>query len=192
MIRFRLPLAALLLGALCAAAPGAALAQAEGGSGFVAASVTVAYPPLTGAGVRPLQFGVVLPSAGAATVLPADARAGEWRLTGVRGRKSLDISFTLPAALAGPNGATLPLSFNGNFAALCEIDNDQQCETASVVAWNPVTTPTFRDTPERYRPGRPRYTYDHYSVYLGGIALPSPSQPAGSYTGTVTITIIAN
>lgn len=192
MNRFRLPLAALLLGALCAFAPGAALAQAESGSGFVGASVTVAYPPLTGAGVRPLQFGVVLPSAGAATVLPDDMRAGEWRLTGVRGRKSLDITFTLPAALVGPNGATLPLSFNGNFAALCEIDNGQECEIPSIIAWNPVTTPTFRDTPERYRPGRPRYTYDHFSVYLGGIALPSPSQPAGSYSGTVSITLAAN
>ena len=50
------------------------------------------------------------------------ARGGEFRITGVKNRKSVDISFTLPTQLTGPAGATIPLNFNGNYAGLCEID----------------------------------------------------------------------
>jgi hypothetical protein len=187
MTRRLLLVCAMAGAALCAALP----ARAQ--SGAVGASATVVFPPLTGTGVRGLQFGGMLPSAGPVTVLPSSAVAGEWRLTGVRGRKSLDIAFTLPTALQGPGGATLPVSFNGNFAALCEVDDATQvCQTASYVAWNPVTTPVFRDTPERYRPGRPRFSDDSYSIYIGGVVTPAPAQVAGSYTGVVGITIIAN
>lgn len=182
----------LLACALAGAALSAAL-PAHAQSGAVGASVTVVFPPLTGTGVRGLQFGGMVPSAGPVTVLPSSALAGEWRLTGMRNRKTIDITFTLPAALQGPGGATLPLSFNGNFAGLCEIDDTAQtCQTASYWVWNPVTTPTFRDTPERYKPGRPRYSDDTYSIYIGGIATPAPAQPAGNYTGAVGITIVAN
>ncbi|CAA9295829.1 MAG: hypothetical protein AVDCRST_MAG68-271 [uncultured Gemmatimonadetes bacterium] len=184
----RLLLACALIGAaLCAAPP------AHAQSGAVGASAVVVFPPLTGTGVRGLQFGRVIPSAGSVTVRPSSALAGEWRLTSMRGRKWVDITFILPAALQGPGGATLPLSFNGNFAALCEIDDATQiCQTASYFEWNPVTTPTYRDTPERYKPGRPRYSDDSYSIYIGGIATPAPAQPAGQYTGAVGITIVTN
>jgi len=114
-------------------------------------------------------------------------------VTGVRNRKSLDITFVLPTTLRTAGGATMPISFNGNFAGICEINDDtQQCETASFFVYNPVTTPTFRDTPQRYRPGRPRFNYDHYSIYLGGVVTPSAVQAAGIYTGSVQITLVAN
>lgn len=189
----RILLLVLALAALCAAAPGRADAQTRASAGSVQQYANVIWPPLTGTGVRPIQFGTVIPGAGAVTVQPADARGGEWRLTGVRSRKSLDITLTLPAALRSASGATMPISFNGNFAGICEInDATQACEAASFFAYNPVTTPTFRDTPQRYRPGRPRFTYDHYSIYLGGTVTPSAVQPAGIYTGSVQITLIAN
>jgi hypothetical protein len=189
----RLVLTVLASLALCAGAAGHALAQTYEGSRTVRTTVNVIWPPLTGTGVRPLQFGQLVPGAGPVTVLPNASRGGEWRLTGVANRKSLDITFGLPTALTGPGGATMPISFNGNFAAACEInDATQECETASYFTWNPVTTPTMRDTPQRYRPGRPRFNHDHYSLYIGGTVTPAATQRAGIYTGSVQITIVAN
>ena len=85
-------------------------------------------------------------------------------ISGVKNRKSIDISFTLPTQLTGPAGAAIPLSFNGNYAGLCEIDTTGVCEVASYFTWNPVTTPSYRDQPTRYKPGRKVYAYDQYEV----------------------------
>lgn len=183
---------ALLAAALGLAGPTAAQAVKPQASGGLIASVTILEAPIVGTGVNPLTFGSIAPGTTTVTVLPRTAAGGEWRLTGVRNRKSVAISFTLPASLSGPGGATIPLSFNGNYAGLCEIDNSGQCVVASYVTWNPVTTPTFNDTPERYSPGRPRYTYDTYSLYIGGRALPPATPRAGSYTGTIGLTLIVN
>jgi hypothetical protein len=70
--------------------------------------------PLTGTGTRALQFGVIVPGTTTVTVLPRTSGGGEFRITGVKNRKSVDISFTLPTQLNGPAGASIPLSFNGN------------------------------------------------------------------------------
>jgi hypothetical protein len=190
-IRFFLLLA---LGAALCAAPARAQEKPMASSGIVA-TLVVPYPPLTATGMRPVQFGSVTPGT-PATVLPdwqAGTVSGEWRLTGVARAKSIDISFVLPTTLNTPGGRTMPISFNGNYAALCEIDDAAQtCVPASWVTWNPVTTPTFRDTPQRYRPGRPKYEYEHYSVYMGGRVAPPVSQAAGSYSGTITIQLVIN
>jgi hypothetical protein len=82
------------------------------------ATLNILTPPLSGVGTRALQFGVIVPGTTSVTVLPRSTAGGEFRITGVKSRKSVDISFTLPAALTGPGGATIPLDFNGNFAGL--------------------------------------------------------------------------
>lgn len=193
-MRLRLPGTALAaLAALGLAAPLAAQGPTPSATGSLIASVTILEPPLTGVGVQPLAFGAIAPGTASVTVLPRTPAGGEWRLSGLRNRRSVAISFNLPAALTGPGGSTLPLSFNGNYAGLCEIDNNGQCVAASYVTWNPVTTPAFNDTPERYSPGRKLYFYDQYSVYIGGQALPSPAgQRAGSYTGTIGVVLAVN
>jgi hypothetical protein len=117
-------LASLLLGVLSAPVE----AQITAG---MPAILDILTPPLSGVGTRALQFGVIVPGTTTVTVLPASSAGGEFRITGVKSRKSIDISFTLPAALTGPGGATIPLSFNGNFAGLCEIDTSGACEAAS-------------------------------------------------------------
>ena len=94
--------------------------------------------------------------------------------------------------LNGPAGSSIPLSFNGNYAALCEVDASGACEVASVVAWNPVTTPTFRDQPTRYKPGRKVYAYDEYQVYLGGVASPAAAQRQGTYTASIGVLLVVN
>jgi hypothetical protein len=136
------------------------------------ATANILMLPLTGTGTRALQFGVIVPGTTTVTVLPRSSSGGEFRIAGVKSRKSVDISFTLPTQLTGPAGASIPLSFNGNYAGLCEIDASGACVLASYVTWNPVSTPTFRDNPTRYQPGRKVYAYDQYQVYLGGVATP--------------------
>ena len=175
----------LLLGTLAARADG----QITGG---ISVMVGILTPPLTGTGTRALQFGTIVPGTTSVTVLPRTSAGGEFRITGVKSRKSVDISFTLPTQLNGPGGASIPLNFNGNFAGLCEIDPSGVCEVASYVTWNPVTTPSFRDQPTRYKPGRKVYAYDQYQVYLGGTASPSTTQRQGSYTASIGVLLVIN
>jgi hypothetical protein len=158
----------------------------------ITSTVDILAAPLNGVGTRALQFGTIVPGTTTVTVLPKSRAGGEFRITGVRNRKSVDISFTLPASLAGPSGATIPLSFNGNLAGLCEIDASGTCEAASYVTWNPVTTPIFHDLPTRYKPGRKTYAYDEYQIYVGGVASPSASQRQGTYTGSIGVLLVVN
>lgn len=158
----------------------------------ITATASILSAPLSGTGTRALQFGVIVPGTTNVTVLPRSSAGGEFRITGVRNRKSIDISFTLPTQLTGPAGASIPLSFNGNYAALCEIDNSGACEAASVFTWNPVTTPSFRDQPTRYKPGRKVFAYDDYELYLGGVASPAANQRRGTYTASIGVLLVVN
>jgi hypothetical protein len=176
--------------ALLLAAP-AASAGAQITAGILSVADILAAP-LTGTGTRALSFGVIVPGTTTVTVLPASAAGGEFRITGVKNRKSVDISFTLPTQLDGPAGASIPLSFNGNYAALCEIDTAGACDLGSLFTWNPVTTPSYHDVPARYKPGRKVYTYDAYQVYLGGAATPSTTQRQGTYTASIGVLLVIN
>ena len=172
---------------------GARSGRAEGQiTGGIAAMTEILAAPLTGTGTRALEFGVIVPGTTTVTVLPRTSAGGEFRITGVKSRKSIDISFTLPTQLSGPAGASIPLSFNGNFAGLCEIDTSGACVVASFVTWNPITTPSFRDQPTRYQPGRKVYAFDQYQVYLGGTASPSATQRQGSYTASIGVLLVVN
>jgi len=184
-LRRSMALAGLLLSALSARAQGQI-------TGSMAGLVDILAAPLSGTGTRALQFGVIVPGTTTVTVLPGSASGGEFRIAGVLNRKSVDISFTLPTQLAGPAGASIPLSFNGNYAGLCEIDTTGVCIAASFTTWNPVTTPTFHDQPTRYKPGRPRYTFDQYQLYLGGVASPAANQRQGTYTASIGVLLVVN
>jgi hypothetical protein len=184
-LRRSLLISALLLGASSARAD----AQITAG---ITSLADILAAPLSGVGTRALQFGVIVPGTTTVTVLPRSRNGGEFRIAGVQNRKSVDISFTLPTQLNGPAGSSIPLDFNGNYAGLCEIDASGACELASFVTWNPVTTPTFRDTPTRYKPGRKVYAYDAYQVYLGGAATPSTTQQQGTYTASIGVLLVIN
>ena len=181
-------LALVALAFLCGAVSGAE-GQITGGITSVA---DILAAPLTGTGMRALEFGVIVPGTTTVTVLPQSAAGGEFRITGVKSRKSLDISFTLPTQMTGPGGAAIPLSFNGNFAGLCEIDASGNCESASYITWNPVSTPSFRDQPTRYKPGRKVFAYDAHQVYLGGVASPAANQRQGTYTASIGVLLVIN
>jgi len=172
---------------------GVPFAQAEGQiTAGITTTASILSLPLTATGTRALQFGVIVPGTTTVTVLPGTASGGEFRIAGVKNRKSVDISFTLPTRLDGPAGASIPLSFNGNFAGLCEIDTSGACEAASFFTWNPVSTPSFRDQPTRYKPGRKVFAFDAYQLYLGGTASPSATQRQGTYTASIGVLLVVN
>jgi hypothetical protein len=184
--RTRLVVVALLL----LAVPGALRAQA-GISAGVATSLDILFPPITGSGVRPLSFGTVVPGT-TSTVAPRSAQGAEFRIGGLLGRKSVDITFTLPAALAGPGGATIPLSFAGVNAAACELDVLGVCRTASLASWDPVATPTTRVRPTKFGPGPKVFVNDQLALYLGASVSPAVSQRPGHYAASATVMIVAN
>ena len=187
----RTVLLTLLLAAVALGAPAAALAQRVAGKGTIQATATILFPPLTTDGVRPIQFGTVTPGANR-TIFPNQPGAGELRISGVRNRRTIIVTLTLPSVLRNAGGRTMPLSFDGEFAANCEITAAGVCDQVTYVAWNPVTNPTFTDTPDRARKGRPRYDLDGFSIYVGGIAQPAPNQAPGVYTANVLVSIVAN
>jgi len=172
---------------------GARSARLEGQiTGSIATMAEILAMPLSGTGTRALQFGVIVPGTTTVTVQPGTSAGAEFRIAGTKSRKSIDISFTLPTQLNGPAGASIPLSFNGNYAGLCEIDTSGACVVASFFTWNPVSTPTFRDQPTRYQPGRKVYAFDAYQLYLGGVASPSANQRQGTYTASIGVQLVIN
>lgn len=191
MRRIRSAVRASTLLTLVLLAIGATRAEGQITAG-INATASILAAPLSGTGARALQFGVIVPGTTTVTVLPRSSSGGEFRISGLKNRKSIDISFTLPTRLNGPAGASIPLSFNGNFAALCEVDTSGACEVASVFTWNPVTTPTYRDQPTRYKPGRKVFAYDVYQLYLGGTASPAANQRQGTYTASIGVLLVVN
>lgn len=180
----------LALVTLLSAAPVAASAQLGITSG-VAATIDILFPAVTGSGVRPLSFGTVVPGT-TVSAAPRTAQGAEFRIAGLLGRKSVDLTLTLPTALTGPGGATVPLSFAGTNAAACELDLLSICQTASLVSWDPVATPTTRIRPTKFGPGPKVFVNDQLALYLGASVSPPATQRAGRYTASATVVIVAN
>lgn len=184
------PLRVLALVTLLVAAPVAAFAQVGVTSG-VATSVEILFPAITGGGVRPLNFGTVIPGT-TVSVAPRSAQGAEFRIAGLLGRKSVDLTLTLPTVLTGPGGATIPLTFAGANAAACELNVLGICQTTSLVSWDPVASPTTRVRPTRFGPGPKIFVNDQLALYLGASVATPATQRAGHYTASVTVVIVAN
>ena len=124
--------------------------------------------------VRSLVFGTVFPGV-RRTVLRTDPlNSGQLDIRATRNAQ-VQLIFTLPAVLNGPAGATMPVSFGGNdggFSATRSV--------ASQVGFDPRVPYVARLSNNSSRA----------SVFLGGSANPIASQRAGSYTGTVTLTVV--
>ncbi len=91
---------------------------------------------------------------------------------------------TLPATLAGPGEATLPISFdNAVFGRLSlTVSNDGGVEfnpTSDIDTDNDGTTAPFFDTAS-------------FRVYLGGSVTPAETQAPGDYEADVTLTVSYN
>ena len=86
--------------------PVLALAIAAGTTGRVAAQGR----PLSVSGAQVLDFGPVFPGVPGSVALSDPILAGRFNVMGARNAE-VQLTFTLPAALAAPGGGSLPLQF---------------------------------------------------------------------------------
>ncbi len=153
-------------------------APAQGTSAIATARATVVTSNIVVNGVRDLDFGTVLGGV-PATVLPTDAGAGSFVITG-NPNANITMTFTLPAVLSnttGPPGTTMPISFGPGSARWLR----QQNNPAAGIPFDPSVVTVGRLGP----PPRP-FAY----VWLGGTVTPAPTQANGLYTGTVVLTVV--
>ncbi len=106
-------------------------------------------------------------------VRPTDANAAKVRIDG--GKNSvLSISFGLPGALQGPG--SLSMAFGATSAAWSDKDRVGGLQTFDPHQGLQVTITGNKSI----------------YIWLGGSALPTPSQASGDYAGTITITVVSN
>jgi Domain of unknown function (DUF4402) len=144
------------------------LALACGTAGGVAAQRRIRVT-----GQRSLTFGTLLPGLNH-TVLRTDPLSSGMFDVRARRFSQVQLVFSLPAVMRGPAGATLPLTFGPNdagFSATQSVNNQVGFDPRTAF----VTTFGLRT---------------RATVFLGGTARPQPSQRAGSYSGTVTLTVV--
>ena len=141
---------------------------------LLAVGPLVGQRPIAVTGVRPLTFGTVLPGVPAVVSRTNAANAGQFDLTGPHDSQAA-LTFTLPVVMTGPAAATLPLQFLGSDAGYSQLQS-----IGSQIGFDPKQpfVITFSQN------GRG-------SVFLGGTAQPSPTQRAGSYTATITLTVVS-
>ncbi len=128
--------------------------------------------PLTVTGIQPLAFGTLIPGIPSQVLRTDPAKSGRFDVGGPHDTQG-QVTFTLPSVLTGPAGATLPLAFGGSDAGYSQSQN-----IGSQVAFDPMQPFVITFSGQ----GRG-------SVFLGGTASPAPTQPAGSYTGTITLNL---
>lgn len=143
----------------------ATAAQAQ--SANIQALATV-YTPITATGTRALDFGNVFPGVNK-TVGVAAATSGQFQLGG-QASANVNLTFTLPTDLTSA-GNNLPI---GTWTGCTSGTNT----TAGCTAFTPSGTPTasaFSGAGALW-------------VFVGATVSPAAAQPAGNYTGTVSLT----
>jgi len=149
-------------------------------AGAVIASMTLAPDPALAQGGRPLRvdgtqalsFGSVIPGI-PVHVLKTDAlRSGQIQ---IRGEKFsvLQLEFVLPSSMAGPGTASMPLTFDAADAGF-SADESITAQTT----FDP-RAPAFGQLSKNGRG----------MVFLGGTVRPPSTQPAGSYSAGITLTV---
>ena len=134
----------------------------------------VGQRPISVTGVQSLAFGTLLPGIPTIVARTDAAKSGQFTLTGPHDSQA-QLTFTLPAVLTGPGGATLPLTFGASDAGYSQSQN-----IGGQIGFDPKQS--FLITFSGQGRG---------SVFLGGTARPAPTQRAGSYTGTITLNLAA-
>jgi hypothetical protein len=124
-------------------------------------------------GVRGLAFGTVVPGIPSQVLRTDPVNSGQFEIRGPF-LTFIRLTFTLPPVLNGPLGATMPLSFGATDAGY-SYSNSIGSQTA-------------------FNPAQPFSTLiwigGRSGVWIGGTASPAPSQRAGAYTGTITLTVV--
>lgn len=123
--------------------------------------------------IRDLAAGTVLPGV-PLVITPADpTRSGQLTVSGARSTP-VQCSFLLPAALTGPAGAQMPVTFTAGSVA-----TSLSGTTADLVPRDPRTSfsATLSDKGRLF-------------VYIGGTLLPTSAQSPGAYTTPISLTCI--
>jgi hypothetical protein len=158
----------LSLAVVALLAIGATTAQAQGVSNTITATANV-QTPLTVTGTTNLDFGNVFPGV-PKTIATTAGTAGLFTVGG-QNSAEVNVSATTPTNLTGPGGALLPI---GTWLGGYDTDNTQASQTALTLAG---TTTTLDGT-----------TGALY-VWLGATVSPTAGQVAGTYNGTVQLTV---
>ena len=132
-----------------------------------------AQKPLGVTGTNSLIFGVVFPGVPKSISRTDAVNSGQFDISGAK-NAGIQIVFTLPATMLGPAGATMPVSFGAN---------DGGYSPPQQIGLQQAFDPRVPYNTTLDKNGR-------VAVYLGGTANPLTSQRAGTYTGTVTLTVI--
>lgn len=128
--------------------------------------------PLSAFSRQTLDFGTLF-SGTPTKVSRLDAlRAGQFELRGDKDSE-VRIDLGLPTALAGPEGAKVPLQFAAGDAGYAQ---DGAIATAAPFDPRGALITTLSSNGRLY-------------LFLGGTASPATKQTAGAYAGTVTVTI---
>jgi spore coat protein U-like protein len=128
------------------------------------------FQAISVSGAEDLDFGNVFPGV-AKTIAVGDGGAGRFDATG-QASANVNMTFTLPASLAGPGGNTLTI---GSWAGCTNPTNT----TVSCTAFVPAATAVGTQF------GNPGNLF----IWIGATVSPTPTQAAGSYTGTVQLTL---
>jgi hypothetical protein len=124
-------------------------------------------------GIRPLAFGSLLAGA-PTTVLRTDpANSGQFDLT-AQNNDVVILSFSLPSSMSGPSRASLPVAFSGSDAGFSSAQS-----SGAQVAIEPRQS--YVATMSQQGRG---------SVFLGGTVAPAFNQRPGSYSATITLTVM--
>jgi hypothetical protein len=123
----------------------------------------------SGFGQKNLTFGNVVQGVAVHILKTDGTNAARFRVTGLLTAR---ITFGLPTSLAGPGGATLPISFGSTDAGWNTSGNINSQTTFNPNTGTTVSIPLFGAA----------------TIWLGGTVTPSAGQTPGSYTGTITIT----
>lgn len=153
--------------------------------------------PVSGGGVRDLDFGVLVP--GVARVIAVNsASSAKWEFSNIpnnngQNNRFADLSFSsLPAQLTGPGGATIPMSSFVVRVALAKGGTDYYSygdftvtPASPTIDPNPRINPTGGAGQPPAAPGG--NTGRSLVVYLGATVTPATWQRAGNYIGTLTL-----
>lgn len=144
-------------------------AHAQGVNGSIQATAQV-QTPITVTGTQNLQFGNVFPGVPKAVLYTDAANAGKFSVAG-QTSTAVTYSFTLPTNLTS-GGNNLPI---GSWLGYVN--------TANSTAGGSAITPSATPANATLSAGGALF------LFVGATVTPAPAQVAGSYTGTVTLTV---
>jgi hypothetical protein len=127
--------------------------------------------PLSVTGQNELVFASVFPGLPEVVSFADAVNAGAFQVRGAN-RSEVALTFTLPAALVATGGRSLPLRFGPGDGGW-----NTQNDVPTARTFDPRVVLTVRLSQQ----GR-------LFLWLGGTALPTATQAAGTYAGTVTLT----